>query len=212
MATKKQLAALAKGREKLAKARKLNGLKDLFKSKSEKSPVKKQATPKAKKTSPKTTAQAKKAVRKQLSETKKKVRKATTKIFNDAKKKANKTTKKALDATKKTLAKKGLAGAKSKKEYTIYLGFPKDLSDINTANIQKEFKQNGFNVSKTAIIHNFNAWKKDYKSGYRDEKNNYFLFTACGCNPLRFTAERLNEDSIGYQKTYLAGFHKPFCK
>ncbi|MCR4799668.1 MAG: hypothetical protein K5860_04095 [Bacteroidales bacterium] len=208
MATKKQLAALAKGREKLAKSRKLNGLKDLFKSKSEKSPVKKQATPKAKKT----TAQAKKAVRKELSETKKKVRKATTKIFNDAKKKANKTTKKALDATKKTLAKKGLAGAKSKKEYTIYLGFPKDLSDINTANIQKEFKQNGFNVSKTAIVHNFNAWKKDYKSGYRDEKNNYFLFTACGCNPLRFTAERLNENSIGYQKTYLAGFHKTFCK
>lgn len=114
MATKKQLAALAKGREKLAKARKLNGLKDLFKSKSEKSPVKKQATPKAKKTSQKTTAQAKKAVRKQLSETKKKVRKATTKIFNDAKKKANKTTKKALDATKKTLAKKGLAGVSDK--------------------------------------------------------------------------------------------------
>lgn len=118
MATKKQLAALAKGREKLAKSRKLNGLKDLFKSKSEKSTVKKQATPKAKKTSKKTTAQAKKAVRKQLSETKKKVRKATTKIFNDAKKKANKATKKALDATKKTLAKKGLAGTKQKEILT----------------------------------------------------------------------------------------------
>ena len=212
MATKKQLAALAKGREKLAKSRKLNGLTDLFKSKSEKSPVKKQATPKAKKTSKKTTAQAKKAVRKELTETKKKVRKTTSKIFSNARKKAVKETNKALASTKKRLQKKGLAGTKSKKEYTIYLGFPKDLSDINTVNIQKEFKQNGFNVSKTAIIHNFNAWKKDYKSGYRDDKNNYFLFTACGCNPLRFTAERLNENSIGYQKTYLAGFHKPFCK
>lgn len=108
MATKKQLEALAKGREKLEKARKLNGLKDLFKSKSEKSPVKKQATPKAKKT----TAQAKKAVRKELTETKKKVRKTTSKIFSNARKKAVKETNKALASTKKRLQKKGLAGAK----------------------------------------------------------------------------------------------------
>lgn len=110
MATKKQLAALAKGREKLAKSRKLNGLKDLFKSKKDKPTEAKKTVKKTVKKSSKATATAKKAVRKQLSETKKKVRKATTKIFNDAKKKANKTTKKALDATKKTLAKKGLAG------------------------------------------------------------------------------------------------------
>lgn len=110
MTTKKQLAALAKGREKLAKSRKLNGLKDLFKSKSEKSPVKKQETPKAKKTSKKTTAQAKKAVRKELTETKKKVRKTTSKIFSNARKKAVKETNKALASTKKRLQKKGLAG------------------------------------------------------------------------------------------------------
>ena len=112
MTTKKQLAALAKGREKLAKSRKLNGLKDLFKSKKDKPTEAKKTVKKTVKKSSKATATAKKAVRKQLSETKKKVRKATTKIFNEAKKKANKTTKKALDATKKTLAKKGLAGAK----------------------------------------------------------------------------------------------------
>ncbi|MBO7054851.1 MAG: hypothetical protein J6W37_05660 [Bacteroidales bacterium] len=113
MTTKKQLAALAKGREKLAKSRKLNGLKDLFKSKKDKPTEAKKTVKKTVKKSSKATATAKKAVRKQLSETKKKVRKATTKIFNDAKKKANKTTKKALDATKKTLAKKGLAGTNS---------------------------------------------------------------------------------------------------
>lgn len=114
MATKKQLAALAKGREKLAKSRKLNGLKDLFKRKKDKPTEAKKTIKKTVKKSSKATATAKKAVRKQLSETKKKVRKATTKIFNDAKKKANKTTKKALDATKKTLAKKGLAGVSDK--------------------------------------------------------------------------------------------------
>lgn len=109
MATKAQLEALAKGREKLAKSRKLNGLKDLFKKKSNKKtkPDEKKMT--VKKSSKKQTS-AKKTVRKALTETKKKVRKTTNKIFSNARKKAVKETNKALASTKKLLQKKGLAG------------------------------------------------------------------------------------------------------
>lgn len=109
MATKAQLEALAKGREKLAKSRKLNGLKDFFKKKSDKKskPVAKKTT--VKKSSKKQTS-AKKTVRKALTETKKKVRKTTSKIFSNARKKAVKETNKALASTKKLLQKKGLAG------------------------------------------------------------------------------------------------------
>lgn len=57
--------------------------------------------------------------------------------------------------------------------------------------IIEEFKQNGFNVTIDALKHNYEAWKGDYKSGYRDEENGYFLFTPCGCNPLRFDVETL---------------------
>lgn len=111
MATKAQLEALAKGREKLAKSRKLNGLKDFFKKKSDKKtkPVAKKTT--IKKSTKKHTS-AKKTVRKALTETKKKVRKTTSKIFSNARKKAVKETNKALASTKKLLQKKGLAGAK----------------------------------------------------------------------------------------------------
>ena len=43
--------------------------------------------------------------------------------------------------------------------------------------IIEEFKANGFNVTREAIKHNYEAWSVDCKSGYRDEENNYFLFT-----------------------------------
>ena len=35
-----------------------------------------------------------------------------------------------------------------------------------------------------------------------DEENGYFLFSACGCNPLYFYAEEINGKD--YQKTYTA--------
>ncbi len=119
MATKKQLEALAKGREKLAKSRKLNGLKDFFKKKSDKKtkPVAKKTT--IKKSTKKHTS-AKKTVRKALTETKKKVRKTTSKIFSNARKKAVKETNKALASTKKLLQKKGLAGAKKPRKIVCY--------------------------------------------------------------------------------------------
>lgn len=62
------------------------------------------------------------------------------------------------------------------------------------------FKRNGFNVTEEAICHNFRAWEADLKSGYLDKENGYFLWTPCGCNPLSFYAEKLNNKE--YQKTY----------
>lgn len=67
--------------------------------------------------------------------------------------------------------------------------------------IIEEFKANGFNVTREAIKHNYEAWSVDCKSGYRDEENNYFLFTPCGHNPLSFTATRLDEH-LDWQETY----------
>ncbi len=65
-----------------------------------------------------------------------------------------------------------------------------------------EFKANGFNVTEEALLHNYEAWQSDLKSGYLDEENGYFLFSACGCNPLYFYAEEINGKD--YQKTYTA--------
>ena len=71
---------------------------------------------------------------------------------------------------------------------------------FNVAEVQAAFFSNGFNVTSDAVMHNFQAWSKDYKSGYLDEANGYFLFTPCGCNKLRFTAEKINGED--YQHTY----------
>lgn len=63
------------------------------------------------------------------------------------------------------------------------------------------FKQNGYKVTKKAIMHNINAWLYDMKSGYRDDKNNYFLFTPCGCNKLSFRLSTLHKYA-DWQITY----------
>jgi hypothetical protein len=73
----------------------------------------------------------------------------------------------------------------------------KDIDSI----IQK-FKENGFNVTEEAILHNYEAWLWDEKSGYRDEKNGYHLFSPCGCNPLSFRATTLHEKCADWQHTY----------
>ena len=45
--------------------------------------------------------------------------------------------------------------------------------------------------------------KKDYKSGYCDDTNNYHLFTPCGCNPLSFRATSLPTQCGYWQYTYV---------
>lgn len=92
------------------------------------------------------------------------------------------------------------------KEYSVYIKDAHNCDaefDLDTEAVIAEFEANGFKVTEEAIAHNFNAWSGDYKSGYRDEENDYFLFTPCGCNQLRFEAMELI-DGADYQTTYIA--------
>lgn len=64
------------------------------------------------------------------------------------------------------------------------------------------FEEYGFTVTHEGIIHQVAAWEEDYKSGYLDEANNVFLFSPCGCNPLRISASEYVGES--WQETYIA--------
>lgn len=68
--------------------------------------------------------------------------------------------------------------------------------------IADEFEANGYFVEVKAIEHNYEAWCRDEKSGYKDETNDVFLFSPCGCNRLRFSASHLT--GAEYEKTYSA--------
>ena len=76
------------------------------------------------------------------------------------------------------------------------------LSSTDIDDIIREFKDNGFTITKEAILHNYDAWLCDEKSGYRDEENNYHLFSPCGCNPLSFRASTLHKECDDWQTTY----------
>lgn len=88
-------------------------------------------------------------------------------------------------------------------KYRIYTKskFPRVLRESTIKKIIKEFKENGFNVTESAIKHNFDCWKADMKSGFRDDENKFFLFTPCGCNQLSFEASELRK-GLDWQKTY----------
>ena len=68
----------------------------------------------------------------------------------------------------------------------------------------------GIIPSEDGIRHNLNAWLRDCKSGYRDEERGYFLFTPCGCNPFRINLTKIDAESAGWQKTYIA-YACPSC-
>ena len=96
----------------------------------------------------------------------------------------------------------GKEGSCIENEYRVDLGYRPTLSDSKIKKIIAEFKKNGFNITNEAILHNYNAWCRDEKSGYRDEVNNYHLFSPCGCNPLSFRATTLHEKCSDWQHTY----------
>ena len=96
----------------------------------------------------------------------------------------------------------GKEGSCIENEYRVDLGYRPNLSDSKIKKIIAEFKKNGFNLTKEAILHNYDAWRYDMKSGYRDEVNNYHLFSPCGCNPLSFRATTLHEKCADWQHTY----------
>ena len=90
--------------------------------------------------------------------------------------------------------------------YDIFLPSVERFGDKLTAedfdSIMEEFAQAGFNVTWEALYHNYSAWLGDLKSGYRDEKNGYHLFSPCGCNPLSFRVSELRDDCSDWQTTY----------
>ena len=71
---------------------------------------------------------------------------------------------------------------------------------LDSFGLVKLFEENGFKITKEMIYHNATAWVGDYKSGYRGVSCH--LFTACGCNPLGFTATRLKAKDKSWQTTY----------
>lgn len=88
-------------------------------------------------------------------------------------------------------------------EYNIDCGDKPTMGDKQIDAIIAEFEGAGFKVSKNAILHNFYAWSSDMKSGYRDEKNGYHLFSPCGCNSFSLRATTLNK-LCDWQTTYEA--------
>lgn len=61
----------------------------------------------------------------------------------------------------------------------------------------------GFKITKEAVEWQIENWYCDYKSGYRDDKGGYFLFSPCGCNDFSIRITDLQE-GFGWQKTYYA--------
>lgn len=84
----------------------------------------------------------------------------------------------------------------------VELNYKTFRKTISINRIQAFFKKHGFNVTKEAIEHNFNAYLSDLKSGYRDEQNGYHLFTPCCHNPLSFRLSSLNKN-CKWQSTYV---------
>lgn len=93
-------------------------------------------------------------------------------------------------------------GSCIERRYNIFLPEKQSLSEQDFKDIKKEFAENGFNVTIHALKHNYQAWLCDMKSGYRDEKNNYHLFSPCGCNPLSFRTSTLHYQCEDWQQTY----------
>lgn len=87
-------------------------------------------------------------------------------------------------------------------EYDINLGVKPKMGDKQINKIIAEFENAGFKVTKDAILHNYYAWAADFKSGYRDEENEYHLFSPCGCNPLSLRATTLHKLCSDWQITY----------
>lgn len=87
-------------------------------------------------------------------------------------------------------------------DITLSLARYDELTDELINAVIDEFKANALNVTYDAIMHNYKAWKGDFKSGYRDVINNYHLFSPCGCNPLSFRATSLHPKCAGWQETY----------
>lgn len=89
-----------------------------------------------------------------------------------------------------------------KSEIAMEMSYGTSFADAVAVVAVKFFKEHGFNVDTAGITHNVEAWEGDYKSGYLDEANGVFLFSPCGCNPLRINASEFVGEP--WQETYIA--------
>lgn len=87
------------------------------------------------------------------------------------------------------------------REHEVFCGFVRSFGPKRIAKVLAEFREHGFDVTEEALLYCYEAWKHDFKSGFRDEAHGYHLFTPCGCNPLTFRASSL-EKGLDWQKTY----------
>lgn len=90
-------------------------------------------------------------------------------------------------------------------EVSFYNGLPSFPTDLEFAEhvVSSFLSSHGVVVSVDAVLHNLDAWRSDFKSGYRDEANGYHLFSPCGCNPLSFRYNSLHELCEDWQQTYV---------
>jgi hypothetical protein len=96
------------------------------------------------------------------------------------------------------------------REYTVVVGVyacanRRDttvLEEFNAEKIVEIFRDKGFVVEVEGIQHNYEAWRDDYKSGYRGE--HCHIFSPCGCNALRFEVSELHPACADWQTTYIA--------
>ena len=87
-------------------------------------------------------------------------------------------------------------------EYAIIYKRKTELNDKDIRRIAKRFSKHGFKVTEDAIRHNYKAYKRGDKSGYRDKRNGYHLFSLCCLNNLSFYATTLCKQSSDWQTTY----------
>lgn len=76
--------------------------------------------------------------------------------------------------------------------------------NLDVDGIIEFFAGHGFHITIEAIMHQWCAWLKDYKSAYRDEAHGYHLFTSCGHNTFNLHLSSLHPTAADWQETYIA--------
>jgi len=99
--------------------------------------------------------------------------------------------------TKEQIMARTIEALGKKDSYSVMLG--KAPTDEELDWLVKEFRVFGFEVEKADLEHMVSAWKSDLKCGHFAK--GAYLFSPCGCNPLRIEAHKLGQP---WQEEYMA--------
>lgn len=99
--------------------------------------------------------------------------------------------------TKEEIMSKAIEALEKKDSYCVVLG--KAPTEEELERLVKEFRVFGFEVEKEDLEHMVGAWKADLKCGHFAK--GAYLFSPCGCNPLRIEAHKLGQP---WQEEYMA--------